>query len=173
MSSISGQVFFNEAFSQIWGCEKQCPFCGEFCRHEDNHVGKEHTCIQHRPEGFEGSHYRSTNIMDLNNCTMSIQKEFSSFNCSGHCQRKSLGGSCSIEGCEERHEYKDYKKYFPDWEIFPSADVFAHSSFWYYMMNKYEKDLAELYNIERPEIPESWKNITKTVAKESLKNLST
>ena len=57
---IWGKEFFNEAFSQIWDCEKQCPFCGEFCRHEENHVGKEHTCIQHRPEGFYRSHYKKT-----------------------------------------------------------------------------------------------------------------
>ena len=60
-----------------------------------------------------------------------------------------------------------------DWEIFPSADIFEHSAYWYFMMNRYEEQLAEHFDIVRPEIPEAWKNISKTEAKESLRHLST
>ena len=161
-----------EAFDEVWGCDFKCPFCKEYCRLGEGHVvdGKKHSCIQHRPEGIAGVHYKKSGIMDLRNCTEDVQ---GTATFAHGFINKYVGGKCPKKNCSKYHKYKSYQKYFPDWEIFPSTDVFGHSAYWYYMLNKYEKQLAEHYDIERPVIPSAWKNITKTEAKESLGRLST
>ena len=39
---------FKMAFSEVWRCNKQCPFCWEFYRLGEKHKGTDHICLQHR-----------------------------------------------------------------------------------------------------------------------------
>ena len=159
---------YKEVFSEVWGCDARCPFCQEFCRLGESHHGKDHVCLQHRPDGFRGTKCKRTGALSITNCPLSIAK-VKSFPCMGHCTRD----SCPTKVCKVKHPYKKYKKYFPGWDIFPDTDPQEKSAFWFYMMSKYEEKLAKHYNLKRPEIPQVWKNITKTQARESLRNLST
>ena len=74
--------------------------------------------------------------------------------------------------CKEYHNYKDYKKYLTDWNIFPSGDETEKTMFWAFMMHKYAQELTDYYGFEYPDLPSPWKNITPEEAKGSLFKLS-
>jgi len=161
---------FNKAFNEMWGCEEQCPFCREFCRLGEKHEGKGHECLQHKPKGIRGIHWRKTKKLSTNSCSFAVQTETEMFHCSkGTCGKRGL---CTIEDCQEFHRYSDYKKYLTDWNIFPSGDETEKTMFWAFMMHKYAKELTEHYGREYPDLPSPWKNITPEEAKGSLFKLS-
>ena len=80
---------------------------------------------------------------------------------------------CTTEDCEEWHDYKEYKQYFKDWDIYPSSDKTDKCEFWAFMMHKHAKELSEHFSKGMPDMPTSWETITPEQAKESLNNLST
>jgi len=162
-----GNDRFDEAFDEVWGCNVQCPFCGEFCRLGEKHEGKNHVCIQHRPAGMHGVHDRTTKKLCSENCSINIQlnKAFSCY----FCQQRGL---CTKDGCDEYHEFKQYKRYFPDWEIYPSADGTEKCEFWAFMMWRHAENLSKYYGRKLPDMPSSWGTITAEMATESLNDLS-
>ena len=100
----------------------------------------------------------------FSNTLFSVQSD-ETFSC-GFC---AIAGTCNKE-CTVYHPFSDYKKFFPSWDILPS-DMFDSSAFWMFMFVKYEKDLAEWYAHERPDIPQHWRSITEQKAKDSLRKL--
>ena len=157
-----------KAFDEVWGCNEQCPFCGEFCRLGEKHEGTDHICLQHRPNGFHGTNWRETGKLSTLNCSFSVQSTHR-FGC-GFCRKRKL---CTAENCEEWHDYKEYKKFFKDWDIYPSSDETEKSEFWAFMMHKHAQKLSEHFGRGFPDMPPSWETITIKQAKESLNNLST
>ena len=159
---------FSKAFDEVWGCNEQCPFCGEFCRLGEKHEGTDHICLQHRPAGLNGTYWEPTNNLSTYNCSFSVQSNHK-FGC-GFCRRREL---CTTEDCKEWHNYIEYKRYFKDWDIYPSSDKTEKSEFWAFMMHKHAKELSEHFGKGFPDMPSSWETITTEQAKESLNNLST
>lgn len=159
---------FHKAFDEVWGCNEQCPFCGEFCRLGEKHEGTDHICLQHRPDGLNGTYWEPTNNLSTYSCSFSVQSSHR-FGC-GFCRRQEL---CTTEDCKEYHDFKEYKKYFKEWDIYPSADKTEKSEFWAFMMHKHAKELSEHFGKGFPDMPPSWETITPEQAKESLNNLST
>ena len=78
---------YKTAFRGIWGCEEQCPFCGEFCRYGKNHLqdGRNHSCVQHRPQGMKGVCGIKNNKLVVTNYTFDVQAS-SNFHC-GFCKK--------------------------------------------------------------------------------------
>ncbi|XP_052068787.1 interferon-induced very large GTPase 1-like [Mytilus californianus] len=139
---------------KLWGCTAKCMFCAEPCRHTGKtHMEEDipHQCIQHRPQGIGGFHWEDTKYLVTEFCNFWVQTQ----------QRYRWG---ETEKKEYRY-YREYKKHFPDWDIVPSSDT---SKYWMWVMSKYPNELKERYSVEEPNLPATWKLITKQEAIDSL-----
>jgi hypothetical protein len=67
------------------------------------------------------------------------------------------------------HQFYEYKKYVPDWDITPDATNSA-SKYWMWFMATYKHELTDHYKRELPDIPDSWNKITMD---EAIKDLRT
>ncbi|XP_041841085.1 up-regulator of cell proliferation-like [Melanotaenia boesemani] len=141
----------NELFNRVVGCGKQCPFCKVPCD-AGGRAHTEHFASLHRPEGLGTYRFTATKKLSTDICTSSVlsNKEF-----------------CCRETNNQYHPFKNYKEFFPDWNIPPDSSLEA-SDYWKYVMAKYNNDFAEAYGAEPADIPDSWKKITAEQAKESL-----
>ena len=70
----------------------------------------------------------------------------------------------------EYHPCREYKRYFPDWNIDPSPNMDS-SKYWMWFMATYKYQLMEHYNRKAPDIPKSWGEITKEEAIRSLSEI--
>uniref|UniRef100_A0A8K9X8N9 VLIG-type G domain-containing protein n=1 Tax=Oncorhynchus mykiss TaxID=8022 RepID=A0A8K9X8N9_ONCMY len=142
----------DELFMRVSGCAKQCPFCKMPC----DAGGKEHRqhhANAHRPQAL-GS-YRSVQTQELIEtlCTTDVNSKKSFKN-----------GDTDWE----LHPYKDYRTYYPEWNIQPDSTDEA-SDYWKYVLATYNDRLAVMHNAKPAMIPEAWKSITKEQALEGLK----
>ena len=159
-----GKSPYEVTFESLWGCTAKCPFCKEPCIQSDPDHAKSsndvHRCIQHRPAGIGGTHYKHTRMLDVFTCSHNLYRDCD-FYCGKWCQ-------CSNRpDCENTHSMRKYKKYLPNWEILPTPDN-ESSKFWAWCMVQNSASLAEHYGYEEPELPESWTSIKKEDALESL-----
>lgn len=149
---------------KIWGCQEQCVFCGEPCAKDQNHEGSKHYSIQHRPKCCKGTYQISTNLAALESCPFKVQSDTThacnvfNYVCSNGKQ----------EDCGKAHYYKDFKTYFPDWDIPPSSNMHDSSEFWMWFVATYKDQLKEEHGYQIDHIPSSWGTITTSEAKESL-----
>lgn len=140
----------SEVLDKLWGCSELCVFCMEPCMYTSkDHVieGKLHECVQHRPQGIGGFRHSFSNKMVVDFCSHLVSGDQSYIH-------------TTVEGM-----YKDYKENFPDWEIPASSDT---SKYWIWVMCKFKNELAEMYLMELPDIPEHWTSYTKETAIDSL-----
>lgn len=142
----------DELFMRVSGCAKQCPFCKMPC----DAGGKEHRqhhANAHRPQAL--GNYRSDQTQELVEtlCTTDVNSEKSFIN-----------GNTNLEP----HPYKDYRTYYPEWNIQPDSTDEA-SDYWKYVLATYNDRLAVKLNAKPAVIPEAWKSITKAQALEGLK----
>ncbi|XP_026183976.1 up-regulator of cell proliferation-like [Mastacembelus armatus] len=141
-----------ELFNRLIGCGKQCPFCKAPCdaggtNHEEHHVSL------HRPNGLGGYQWTTTGKLATDICSSSVNSDVN-FSC---------------EATEYKsYPYKRYREIFPDWKIVSDVSVRA-SSYWKYVMTKFNNRFAKEYNAKPAEIPKEWKNIQCKQAEESLK----
>lgn len=145
----------SKIMEKLWGCTNVCMFCAEPCRHTDkSHVEQDvqHQCIQHRPQGISGWHFSDTKNLVTEFCNCLIQTTDMQYR-------------WGEEEPKESRYYKDYKSHFPEWDIVPSSDK---SKYWMWVMCKYQDELKEIHDVEKPNLPETWKIITKEEAIESL-----
>lgn len=107
----------DELFRRVFGCGRQCPFCKVPCEAGGKGHKKHHAAV-HRPQGL--GRYRNTDTKKLVEalCTTDVQSEATFRN-------KDTNG--------ERHPYKDYTKYYPDWLIPPDSSIEA-SDYWKYVL---------------------------------------
>ena len=159
-----GKSPYDGIFESLWGCTAKCPFCNEPCINSDTYHAKNsndaHICLQHRPSGIGGAHYKGTDILVLDSCSYLLHKDYPM--CCGswcHCSK------CSE--CDVIHKLRDYKRFLPDWEILPTRDS-QSSKFWAWCFVQNSSRLAEHYGRKEPEFPESWTGIKKDDALESL-----
>ena len=149
----------DEIIKQRIGCLKSCPFCGEICiSGMDNHSG-DHETPYHRPQGVTG--YRPVSgepklVMET-------------------CQ-EDVAGDRSFRNRDTNREFKPYKNYrevnsyYASWKI--NGDRTLESgSYWKWFMATYSYQLAKLYDAAEPDIPESWKSLTKEREIEKLRKL--
>uniref|UniRef100_A0A3Q2QVL9 Up-regulator of cell proliferation-like n=1 Tax=Fundulus heteroclitus TaxID=8078 RepID=A0A3Q2QVL9_FUNHE len=142
-----------ELFRRVFGCGIQCPFCKTPCESG----GKDHTLHSaaiHRPQGLGKYKFNKTKRLVERLCTTEVQSntKFKNTDTKG-----------------EFHPYKDYKTYYPDWQIPPDATIEA-SDYWKYILMKYNNEFAEEYEAEPANIPEAWKKISQEDALKGLKD---
>ncbi|PIK37961.1 putative interferon-induced very large GTPase 1-like [Apostichopus japonicus] len=128
-------------------CKETCPMCGMFC---DN-IMKSHTIHSshlHRPRGMAEETYPGTNRLVLEDCPSSILLP------DAMCRTRGKVFHC-----------KDYKQYYPDWDILPSTNE-PGKLFWQWMF--VESALRGYHILSLDEFPTSWHNITKENALKSL-----
>ncbi|XP_053390508.1 interferon-induced very large GTPase 1-like [Mercenaria mercenaria] len=151
---------------KIWGCPEQCAFCGEPCAKNVDHSDSVHYSIQHRPSCCNGTRDKDTAIAFFGACGFYIQSNYT-HNC------PAFNYSCNKEtrnDCIERHHYRDYKNFLPEWDIPPSSNMHDTSKFWMWFVATFKKDLHNYYDYKVENVPSSWDEITKEQAKESLLN---
>ncbi|XP_071850825.1 interferon-induced very large GTPase 1-like [Apostichopus japonicus] len=127
-------------------CKKTCPMCGMFC---DN-IMKSHTIHSshlHRPRGMACETYPDTKRLVLEDCSSSILLP------DAMCTRRGKVFHC-----------KDYKHYYPDWDILPSTND-PGKLFWQWI---FVHDMEGYYDDYDLKFPESWLNITEEEAVQSL-----
>ncbi|XP_052783616.1 interferon-induced very large GTPase 1-like isoform X2 [Mya arenaria] len=157
-------------FEAIWGCKSKCPFCREPCAiGTANHEDTNHYCFQHRIPCCTGVHKKDSKKASISVCNFNIQSH-KTFSCSfigGDCTKKENGD------CEEHsYPYKEYKKYFLNWDIPPSSTEQDSSKFWLWFVNQHKKSLGEYYKIDMSSVPSSWSDILKEEAIQSLDRYS-
>ncbi|XP_064425512.1 interferon-induced very large GTPase 1-like [Latimeria chalumnae] len=141
-------------FKNIFGCGKQCPFCKVPC--EAGGEGHEHHFASvHRPQGLGRYRDLLTNKLVPEICSTSVNSEHQFRN---------------IETGLTFHPYKDYRKYYPDWEIQGDQSIEA-SDYWKYVMAQFNKQFAVAYEAEEADVPNGWRNITADQALKSLEEI--
>nr|ANH79229.1 VLIG3 [Macrobrachium rosenbergii] len=139
------------------GCTEKCPFCYapcslNTCGHTDS--GIDHVALAHHPQACGKYRERISSKLSTESCEALVASNVS-FACKENNWKPDF--------------YKDYKKIFPDWKIQGDASTEA-TPYWKWFLVKYERQLAERYRAERPDIPTSWKNITEEAALKSLEH---
>ncbi|XP_060600897.1 interferon-induced very large GTPase 1-like [Ruditapes philippinarum] len=152
---------------KIWGCQEQCPFCGEPCAKGQDHGDSNHYSIQHRPLCCRGIRNYDTHNACLSSCEFDIQSNLSYtcgvFNYICHAEKR--------KDCGKSHFFRDYKTYLPNWDIAPTSNMHDSSKYWMWFVATYKDELKNHYNYKIDHIPSSWKNITKSEAEQSLEKI--
>ncbi|XP_058868531.1 interferon-induced very large GTPase 1-like [Acipenser ruthenus] len=144
----------DELFKRVIGCGKQCPFCKVPCEAGGrNHT--EHHASVHRPQGLGTYRYVTDEKLTENVCTSDVFSE-----------RRFRNSDTE----EKFHPYKDYRKFYPDWNIAPDPSI-GSSDYWKYVLSTFNQEFAKAYEAEPADIPEEWNKITKQQAIMSLDEL--
>ncbi|XP_034772385.2 up-regulator of cell proliferation-like [Acipenser ruthenus] len=141
----------DELFRKVFGCGKLCPFCMVPCE-AGGKDHKEHHASVHRPKGLGRWRSSVSNKLSVSVCTTRVYSENTFRN-------------SDTEG--EYHPYKDYRKFYPDWNIAPDPSIEA-SDYWKYVLTTFNEEFAVEYHAKPADIPEQWKSITKEQALKSI-----
>ena len=140
--------------SKVLGCIERCPFCEAPCCLTDKNHGCDHWAIQHYPVGVTG--------------IIGEDRKLKTYNC-----QSAVDSSMKYNYDRTRPDllepFKDYRKYFPNWDIAPDRSMEA-SLYWKWFMANYYDDLVDHYEAARGNLPQAWKNIT---AEEAVQSLNT
>ncbi|PAA61198.1 hypothetical protein BOX15_Mlig019641g2, partial [Macrostomum lignano] len=167
-------TLYSDVLQSLWGCKERCPFCSEpCCKSQENHHEKDgspHCCIQHRPPGVDGVYYIRIDQLAFNNCEFEISSD-GRFSC-GFCKRRGKQTSnCRADSKQEvYHPYKEYKKYFPEWEIDPDAGNDS-AKFWHWFSWTFKDKLQAKYRKGIKKLPPTWELVSRKEAIDSLRFL--
>uniref|UniRef100_A0A4W5QFS9 Uncharacterized protein n=1 Tax=Hucho hucho TaxID=62062 RepID=A0A4W5QFS9_9TELE len=142
----------DKMFTNLFGCGRQCPFCGVPCEAGGIEHSEHHSSI-HRSEGINGYRLRYSNKLVIEICSSLVVSDTSFSNAA-------TGGTF--------HPYKDYQKYYPDWIITGDSSMEA-SDYWKYVMATFNETIAKEKHALPADIPEDWKVLTSDDALKSLK----
>ncbi|KAG2458148.1 GVIN1 GTPase, partial [Polypterus senegalus] len=145
----------DEIFRRVFGCGKQCPFCKVPCE-AGGKDHEEHFATVHRPRGIGGHSYISNENLVEDICTTGVASETHSFK--------------NKDTNHEWHPYKEYRKYYPDWNI-PQDTSIEASAYWQFVMLTHNEQFAQEYSAKPAVIPEQWCTVTQSQAMDSLKVL--
>ncbi|KAM8763429.1 up-regulator of cell proliferation-like [Acanthopagrus schlegelii] len=143
----------DELFKRVFGCGLQCPFCKVPCEAGGKDHTKHHAAV-HRPQGLGRYRNKDTEKLVPTLCTTDVHSE-STFR--------------NTDTKWERHPYKEYTTYYPDWHIPPDSSIEA-SDYWKYVLVKYNDRFAQEYKAKPADVPEAWRRITKEQALKGLKD---
>ncbi|PAA62799.1 hypothetical protein BOX15_Mlig017367g2 [Macrostomum lignano] len=156
-------TLYSAVLDSLWGCDAQCPFCNEPCSNASaEHQEFSHKCIQHRPQCTAGMRRVGSNQAVPDTCGFSINDQRMRFGCV----------KCEKNGVHmfTYHPYKEYKKFFPSWDIAPDASN-TGSKFWMWFVWTFREKLKEQYDYKIDELPGAWAAVTKDAAQQSLREL--
>ncbi|XP_076135269.1 interferon-induced very large GTPase 1-like [Alosa pseudoharengus] len=138
-------------FERMFGCGKQCPFCGTPCE-AGGKEHSEHFSSMHRPLGLGSYRWRENDKLVTDICS-SVVNSGSKFQ-----SDKTKGKPVS---------YKEYRTVYPNWKITGDAKVEA-TDYWKYVLMKFNTEFARDYDSEPADIPPNWTKLTPHDAMESL-----
>ncbi|XP_058872853.1 tenascin-X-like [Acipenser ruthenus] len=144
----------HELFKRVFGCGKLCPFCKVPCE-AGGKDHKEHHASVHRPQGLGRWTYFVSEKLCVDLCSTDVHSE------------------CTFQNSDtewEPHPYKDYRRFYPDWNIPPDPSIEA-SDYWKYVLTTFNEEFAEEYKAKPADIPAEWKKITKEQALKSINEL--
>ncbi|XP_072273180.1 interferon-induced very large GTPase 1-like [Pyxicephalus adspersus] len=139
-----------ELLKKVIGCSKQCPFCKVPCENAggDHQM---HSASLHRPQGLGRYKWNRDDTLVTDICSTSVVS---------NSRFKNVD-------IEEFHAYKDYREFYPDWEIQPDASL-QSSDYWKYIFAHLNNGFVEEYAAQPAEPPKDWKEITEEQALASL-----
>ncbi|XP_041434534.1 interferon-induced very large GTPase 1 isoform X2 [Xenopus laevis] len=141
-----------ELYKKVIGCGKQCPFCKVPCEAgTDDH--SEHFASIHRPMGLAQCSKDVLDVLDHSICSTAVLSN-RSFN--------------SEETGWTAHPYKDYRKYYPEWNIHPE-DGRKGTDYWKFVLKEHNDKFAREHGKKPATFPEDWQRITREKALQSLK----
>ena len=143
-------------YDTLRGCCEQCPFCKEQCELTTRDHGCKHSIEIHRPICLGGYRKVSTGEMVLDICSSRVASDISFRN--------------HKTGVDKFHLYKRYRTYYPNWIITPDNSLQA-SSYWKWFVANYSAQIAEHFNMQETEIPDTWTLLKWEEVKEDLKTL--
>ncbi|XP_063060752.1 interferon-induced very large GTPase 1-like [Engraulis encrasicolus] len=138
-------------FEALFGCGKRCPFCTAPCE-AGGSEHKIHFSSIHRPEGTNGCHTFPSKAVKTDICSSSVISD-STF--------------CSKETNWKFHPYKEYKTFYPEWDI-PGDPTLQATAYWKFFMANFNEEIAKDYDLNPAIIPDDWKLLTQA---DALKNL--
>ncbi|MGH0128740.1 UNVERIFIED_CONTAM: hypothetical protein FKN15_044092 [Acipenser sinensis] len=144
----------DELFKRVFGCGKLCPFCKVPCE-AGGKDHKEHHASVHRPQGLGTYRYESSEKLCASLCSTDV-----------HSNQTFKNSDTEWKP----HPYKDYRRFYPDWNIPPDPSIEA-SDYWKYVLTRFNKEIASEYKANPADVPAEWKKITKRNAMKSLKKL--
>ncbi|XP_062568254.1 interferon-induced very large GTPase 1-like [Saccostrea cucullata] len=147
-------------FNNIWGCSHACLWCGEPCKFALD-VHSSHQCIQHRPSGICGMIDKQTSKMSIETCNFLVESSSQRVFCGEWCK-------CSIKDKEISHPCLQYMEYMKDPWFIASMSNHSRSVYWRWVMSTFGNELAKAFGAENPDIPSSWREISKADAEKSL-----
>ncbi|XP_044870457.1 up-regulator of cell proliferation-like [Mauremys mutica] len=142
----------DELFKRVFGCGKQCPFCGVPCE-EESPAHTEHFAPVHRPRGLRRRRDHLTEILDYSLCSSDVVSNASFSN-------------SDTKG--KKVPFRDYRQHYSDWRIQPDPSPEA-SDYWKFVFKEFRDQFARQYDTEPAHLPEDWGKITKEQALESIK----
>ncbi|PIO23175.1 hypothetical protein AB205_0056130 [Aquarana catesbeiana] len=134
------------------GCSKQCPFCKVPCENTGGDH-QEHSASLHRPRGLGGYKLNIDGTLVTDICSTAVVSNTTFKN-------------DDTEG--EFHPHKDYRKYYPDWEIQPDPNL-ESSDYWKYIFVQFNNKFAEEHIAKPAKLPKDWMEITEDKALASLR----
>ncbi|XP_058871840.1 interferon-induced very large GTPase 1-like isoform X2 [Acipenser ruthenus] len=138
-------------FEKLIGCGKQCPFCKVPCDAGGKDHDKHHATV-HRPQGVGRYRWSHSRHLCVDLCSTNVQSDVK---------------FCNSDTEGKFHPFKDYRRFYPEWNIAPDPSIQA-SDYWKYVMTAFNEQFAEEYNAKPADIPDGWKNITKEQALKSI-----
>ncbi|KAL1023845.1 hypothetical protein UPYG_G00047130 [Umbra pygmaea] len=142
----------DKMFTSLFGCGEVCPFCKSPCEAGGKEHSKHFTSV-HRPQGVSGISHKESNRLVSNICSSSVISD-------------RLFKTSLTKG--QYHPYKDYQKYYPEWNIAGDSSIEA-SDYWKYVMATFNEIIAKDGDALPAVIPEDWKALTTEDAIKSLK----
>ncbi|XP_069409483.1 interferon-induced very large GTPase 1-like [Ovis canadensis] len=140
----------------LCGCWKQCPFCKAICTNTIPTHDGDHSVPFHRPEALSGMFWHQTDHFSIDFCTSSVASD-----------------DFFILNDDRRIPYKTYREAggeYATWSITPDTST---QPYWKWFVCHFRLKLEEKYDkrfINKGEIPDAWKKITKQEVLDDLKN---
>ncbi|XP_045578947.1 interferon-induced very large GTPase 1 isoform X2 [Salmo salar] len=142
----------DKMFTSLFGCGEVCPFCKAPCEAGGKEHTKHFTSI-HRSKGLSAWRYKNTKVLVINMCSSLVISGLSFYISST---------------AKEPYPYKDYQKYYPDWNIDGDSSMEA-TDYWKYVMATFNERIAKDTDALPADIPEDWTALTPEDALKSLK----
>ncbi|KAI4537600.1 hypothetical protein MG293_012463 [Ovis ammon polii] len=139
----------------LCGCWKQCPFCKAICTNTIPTHDGDHSVPFHRPEALSGMFWHQTDHFSIAFCTSSVASD-----------------DFFILNDDRRIPYKTYREAggeYATWSITPDTST---QPYWKWFVCHFRSKLEEKYHkrfINKGEIPDAWKKITKQEVLDDLK----
>ena len=129
-------------FDLIVGCSSCCPFCKAPCDcHSLAKLG-DHSVTIHRPRGLMGATWSKTSVLIAENCPYLLNSKTDFKN---------------DDTNDEWVPYRNYKTYYSDWSITPSADS-RTAIYWKWVFARFQKEFAKCYGVQpnMTDVPADW-----------------